>query len=106
LRNFAVHKVVKRILHTGLVAVLALLLVFGSTSKEYIHLFADHTDTTHCHSNHDHDGLSFESEHHHDAASYQLRFLPTYITSHDAEEVAHLTPREVPASRLRGPPVI
>ena len=39
-----------------------MLLLFGTASKEFIHLFTCHEDTVHV----DHgEGLSFESEHHH-----------------------------------------
>lgn len=96
---------------------MALLLVFGGVSKEYLHLFADHEDTVDC--NHDREGLHFENEHHHcDFLSFTL---PPYV--HDAAvyvlpqpkedfllntntTVAHLIPRNLPVSRLRGPPVL
>lgn len=107
---------IKKWLHTGLIVVLAVLLVFGSTPKEYIHLFADHEDTTHCNNDH-REGLSFESQHHHctflsftlppfvhDAVSYQIRFAPVYTERHYAEAVSSLAARNVPAPYLRGPP--
>lgn len=95
---------------------MSLLLVFGSTSKEYLHLFADHQDTVHVHS--DHDGLSFESEHHHctflsftltpfahDAVTYRIQEAKESFLLHQSVAVVHLVPRSVPSSRLRGPPV-
>jgi hypothetical protein len=54
-------KLIKRVAHIVLSAWLAVLLIFGTTAKEYIHLFAHHEDTVHTH----HEGLSFENEHHH-----------------------------------------
>lgn len=104
-----------RLLNSVVSVFLAVLLIFGSTSKEYIHLFADHKDTVHI--QHDHDGLTFENEHHHctflsftltpfinDAGAYFIDERPEYSISHIAERVVHLVPRAVPASRLRGPP--
>lgn len=94
---------------------MALLLVFGETSKEYLHSFTGHKDTVH---EHDGDGeLHIENEHHHcdflaftlphyvkqAAVSIQYNRKPYAVIVHK-EAVAHLVPRAVPASRLRGPP--
>lgn len=105
----------KKILHIAFSAVMALLLVFGDVSKEYLHLFTGHTDTVHQHD--DEDGLHFENEHHH--CSFLAFTLPHFVKQTDVlvqyhrkpvvmivnkEAVVHLVPRAVPASRLRGPP--
>lgn len=108
---------VKKVLHSVLSVFLGLLLVFGSTSKEYIHLFADHEDTVHCHQHYD--GLTIEQEHHHctflsftltsfinDAGQYHIEFRPHHDLILQKAQVDHLIPRAVPASRLRGPPVV
>ncbi|MBS1774075.1 MAG: hypothetical protein JST82_14545 [Bacteroidetes bacterium] len=54
---------------------LAILLLFGSTSREFIHLFAGHKDTIHTHSQKE--GLSFENKHHH--CSFLDDALPLYV---------------------------
>lgn len=105
----------KKILHIAFSAVMALLLVFGDVSKEYLHLFTGHTDTVHQHD--DEDGLHFENEHHH--CSFLAFTLPHYIKDANevklpqknqdflivhSERVIHLTARSVPALYLRGPP--
>ena len=66
---------IKRIIHIVLSASLAVLLVFGTTAKEFLHLFADHTDTVHVH--HHHDGLVIEKEHHH--CSFLTYSLSSFI---------------------------
>lgn len=55
------------------------MLLFGSTAKEFVHLFAGHEDTTHC--NHAGSELVFENEHHHcDFLSFSLPlFLSTPV---------------------------
>lgn len=95
---------------------MAVLLVFGGVSKDFVHLFTGHEDTVHCN---DKDGiLHFESEHHHcDFLSFTLTpfaqdavdyFIPASIAlpeQHTASLVQHLIPRGVIATRQRGPPV-
>ena len=94
---------------------MALLLVFGGVSKEYLHLFADHEDTVDCF--HDSEGPHFENEHHHcdflsftlppyvhDAAVYELPTQTEYFQLNTCTAVAHLIPRTVLASHQRGPP--
>lgn len=94
---------------------LALLLLFGSTAKEFIHSFAGHHDTVHAH---DPSGLSFESQHHHcDFLSFSFsafnndvsvplikRIISTYEQIHIAFEPS-LIPRDALHTALRGPPV-
>jgi hypothetical protein len=107
--------VIKRIAHIVFSVAMTLLLVFGGVSKEYLHLFTGHTDTTHC--NHDREGLYFESEHHHcdflsftlppfvhDAVVYKIPEPRPFYLLHTTEVAAHLIPRDAPVSRLRGPP--
>ncbi|HEY9176535.1 MAG TPA: hypothetical protein VIN07_02545 [Flavipsychrobacter sp.] len=105
----------KRITHIVFSVFMSFLLLFGGVSKEYLHLFADHTDTESC--NHHREGLYFESEHHHcdflsytlpyyvhDAAVYTLPVTIEVFLVSNATTVTHLFPRDVPVSRLRGPP--
>lgn len=95
---------------------MALLLVFGGVSKEYLHMFTGHTDTVHTHD--DSDGLFFEKEHHHcdflaftlppyanDAQSFFIAQRVYDYPQHTAVGVTHLIPRSLPASSMRGPPV-
>lgn len=58
-----VRFVIKKILHTAFSAALAILVLFGSTTKEFFHGFADHEDTVHHHCGKGE--LSFESQHIH-----------------------------------------
>lgn len=108
---------IRQVFHSVFSFVLALLLVFGSASKEYIHLFTNHEDTVHTHDVHD--GLSFESEHHHcdflsfalppfvnDVSTFHLKPYTEYDAKVSAEPVVHLVPRTVASSLLRGPPAI
>lgn len=60
------------------VALLSFLLLFGGTSMEFIHGFANHTDTVH-HDNPD-GSLSFETQHHH------CGFLSLSIPAFDADD--------------------
>lgn len=102
---------------------MAVLLLFGSTSKELVHSFAHHTDTIH-HSHgghdadHDDDGTHLEKQHHHCAfLSFELTpfehepfvfvfpFFRERITDQEASAVAHLCDRSVPLRLMRGPPV-
>lgn len=108
----------KRILHSILSFVLAVLLIFGSTAKEYIHLFADHTDTTHDVCEKRQKGENVEQEHHHckfltySVTPYindvQVVDIPTptsafYIAYGSA--VSSLTHRTVSEPQQRGPPI-
>ncbi|MCB0697235.1 MAG: hypothetical protein KDC07_07710 [Chitinophagaceae bacterium] len=107
----------KRIVHIVFSVVMALLLVFGGVSKEYLHMFTGHTDTID--HNYGNDGLHLESEHHHctflsftlppyvdDAAIYELPQPKEVFLHNITVTVSHLIPRAVPVSRLRGPPAI
>jgi hypothetical protein len=62
--HFLSTGLIKRILHIVLTACLSFLLLFGSTSKEFIHLFAGHEDTRHvpCADGKD---MQVDNEHHH-----------------------------------------
>ncbi|RYE24342.1 MAG: hypothetical protein EOP51_07665 [Sphingobacteriales bacterium] len=53
----------KRVAHIVLSVWLSIILLFGSTSKEFVHLFSGHEDTVHC--TNGKTGLVFESQHHH-----------------------------------------
>ncbi|MEZ5015883.1 MAG: hypothetical protein R2800_02450 [Flavipsychrobacter sp.] len=106
----------QRILHSSIAVLLSIVLLFGTTPKEYIHLFADHVDTEHRH----HEGHYpvFETEHHHCSflsftlspfqhANNEVTFKtykPQFII-HQSVAVIHLIPCSVPSSPSRGPPV-
>jgi hypothetical protein len=108
----------KRILHTVLSLWLAALLVFGGAPKEFIHLFADHKDTTHCNGRHI-DGLVIEDQHHHcsflsftlapfvnDVQVFHFVTEKASFPRQTADPIQHLASREVIAALLRGPPSI
>jgi hypothetical protein len=110
--------VVKRVLNIVLSSWLAILLLFGTTAKEYIHLFTDHTDTVHTELHRDH--IVIEPEHHHctflsftiadfvSDASFMHHFpfqkinFPTYVPA----VYQQLIPSIVSIRSLRGPPAI
>jgi hypothetical protein len=104
----------KRIVHIVLSVWLGILLLFGSTPKEFIHLFAGHTDTVHTHHSSE---LCIEPEHHH--CSFLSFTLAPFINSplpqffelkeayyprETATTVAHLITLTTFAILLRGPP--
>lgn len=78
---------IKRIIHIVLSASLAVLLVFGTTAKEFLHLFADHTDTVHVH--HAHDGLVIEQEHHH--CSFLTYSLSSFVNDFHISKIPYVT---------------
>jgi hypothetical protein len=97
------------------------LLIFGSTAKEFVHLFAHHTDTIHnphhiCPEGEAH----FEHEHHHCAFLHFVlepfandAFIPKF-TFYDRAlfiqtkslPTSLFIPRSVDQSFLRGPPIV
>lgn len=93
---------------------MAVLLLFGSTSKEFVHAFAGHEDTVH----HEHGGgLHIDQQHHHCAFlsfeltpfqyepfQYVFPFYQEHFTTHEAGTVTHLCDRPVVYQLLRGPP--
>jgi hypothetical protein len=81
--------VIRKTGHIVISAWLAILLLFGSTPKEYIHLFAGHKDTVHSHL--EKDGLVIEPEHHH--CSFLSYALPFFVN--DAQEIRIYTPSSV-----------
>jgi hypothetical protein len=94
-----------------------LLLLFGTTAKEFIHMFADHHDTVHVH--HEGGELSFESEHHHcDFLSYSLpafdndisfpfiAFFEQATCSGYIMGDVQFVQRAIVHTSLRGPPVV
>lgn len=107
----------KKGVHSVLVGVMALVLLFGTTPKEFIHLFAGHHDTVH----HEHapGEFSFEGEHHHcDFLSYdlpafdndiRLPYLPVvatrYYRAYATAEV-RITHGDVVQVSSRGPPAV
>jgi hypothetical protein len=116
-RIFAIQngerQLIKRITHTLLSGLLAVLLVFGTTAKEYIHLFTHHQDTVHTH----HDGLSFENEHHHctflsftlspfvsDVLTFNVSFHAVEFSEQQGTEQEHVAFKTVSVRSLRGPP--
>jgi hypothetical protein len=94
-----------------------LLLLFGTASKEFIHLFADHHDTVHI--DHEGEGPFFESEHHHcDFLNYSLPEFDNDIsfpfvafaereayTEYQLHKVRFVQ-REIIQTSLRGPPAV
>lgn len=107
----------KRTSHIVLSVLLGVLLVFSTTPKEYIHLFADHHDTVH-HA-HDDDVTHVDPEHHHcqflelslppfisnDVAIYVPYHAPEYNQFYTSlEEV--LIEKVVSVRNLRGPPEV
>ncbi|HRO43519.1 MAG TPA: hypothetical protein PL009_11845 [Flavipsychrobacter sp.] len=104
-----------RFAHNFFVVWLSVLLIFGGTAKEYVHLFTGHQDTTHSH--HCGGELSFENEHHH--CTFLSFALPDFVHSHFftpffffvksfQEHVAlvpaMVTEQEIFQFLLRGPP--
>jgi hypothetical protein len=79
----------KRIFHTVLSLSLSLLLLFGGTAKEFIHLFTEHQDTVHHHI--EGDGLVIESQHHH--CSFLSDSLPAFL-NHSSELPVYYNKRE------------
>ncbi len=109
----------KKYLHIILVACLSVLLIFGSTAKEFVHLFAQHEDTVHTHEHICPPGEAhFEQEHHHcsflhfvlepfanDAFVPQIIGLSSDIFSVENSLVqAKFIPRPIDHVCLRGPP--
>jgi hypothetical protein len=109
---------IKRVSHIVLSAWLAILLLFGGTSKEFVHLFSGHEDTIHSHNSQG--GLVAEPEHHHcsflqySLATFindvQAPFVPTSYTKHPAQYnetlVACVYATDVVVTSLRGPPIM
>lgn len=110
------HTLIKRIIHIVLSASLAVLLVFGTTAKEFLHLFTDHTDTVHVHCAHD--GLVIDTEHHH--CSFLTYSLSSFINDFYISSIPYVATEYVQyyherteqavvfsslTSFLRGPPV-
>jgi len=108
----------QRIAHIILSVWLSIILLFGSTSKEFVHLFSGHEDTVHC--TNVKDGLVIESLHHHCTfLSFCLTaflndapgsFIPAkHCTAYSKPYIAY-TPDIINISRaittLRGPPVV
>jgi hypothetical protein len=94
-----------------------LLLLFGTASKEFVHLFSGHEDTVHI----DHDGTGpfFESEHHH--CDFLDQVLPSFdndiavpyiafieqgsYTEYQLHKVQFVQ-RAIIQTSLRGPPAV
>ena len=82
-------QVIRKTGHIVISAWLAILLLFGSTPKEYIHLFTGHEDTVHSHF--EKDGLVIEPEHHH--CSFLSYSLPFFVN--DAQVIKLYKPSSV-----------
>ena len=104
----------KRTAHIILAVWLAVLVLFGSTAKEFIHDFAGHRDTVHKDYEH---GITIEKEHHHCAfLSFSLTAFDQHISTPVTfcNCIAHrcayllyrqaLVQREIVRAPLRGPP--
>lgn len=111
--------VVKRIFHIVVVSFLSVLLIFGSSAKESVHLFAQHEDTVHnphhiCPKGEAH----FEQEHHHCSFLHFVlepfandAFIPRIITClapdflrENQTVSSKFIPRSIDQTSLRGPP--
>lgn len=105
----------KRGLHIVLSAWLAILLLFGTTPKDFIHVFADHKDTVHT----QHQGFVLEKQHHHCTFlsfsltvfdnDQQLPFVARLFTEHHGNYIItteRSVNRSVVYTALRGPPVV
>lgn len=109
----------KRVFHIVIAGCLSALLIFGSTAKEFVHLFAQHEDTIHnphhvCPEGEAH----FEHEHHHcDFLHFVLEpfandaFLPkinlfnkSLFVQVKCNSTSVFTPLFVDHISLRGPP--
>lgn len=110
---------IKKIFNTITIACLSLLLLFGTTAKEYVHLFAHHEDTVHdphhvCKKGEAH----FEPLHHHcsflhfilesfsnDAFIPSIAFLSSkYAHPQNSIVNSKAIPRSNNTITLRGPP--
>jgi hypothetical protein len=111
----------KRIVHIAVVSCLSVLLIFGSTAKEFVHLFAHHEDTIHNPQHVCPEGEShFEHEHHHcsflhfvlepfanDAFVPRITNLtPSSFSVKNSSVLAKFIPRSIDHIALRGPPNI
>ncbi len=111
---------IKKLFHLVIVSFLSALLIFGSTAKEFVHLFAPHEDTIH-HTGHicPPGEAHFEELHHHCSflhfvlEPYEnnfsvplIHFVPTpfYAAKHCAV-TAEFVPCNHIEITLRGPPV-
>lgn len=109
---------IRRLLHIVVTTYLAVLLLFGTTSKEFVHLYTHHEDTVHTHQCVNKNEAHLDHAHHHCsflsftlepfANDFQLPFLPARYLVHVA---AYYAVTEVPMITakasgyyLRGPP--
>ncbi|HEY1030651.1 MAG TPA: hypothetical protein VGD89_02685 [Flavipsychrobacter sp.] len=105
----------KKITHIALSLWLAILLLFGGTAKEFIHLFTDHTDTVHTHIHES--GFVIESEHHHcsflgdtlpafinDFQQVRFLYIPQVYAAYHAVPFHSYIGATTPTAFLRGPP--
>lgn len=108
---------IKRLFHSILSASLAILLLFGSTSKEFIHLFTGHEDTVH--SKISRYKIVIEPEHHHctflqfSLGSFvndiQVPYVAVQILAHTeayTKYFANICHRAPVAACQRGPPAM
>lgn len=111
----------KKTVHIVVVSCLSLLLLFGASAKEFVHLFAHHEDTVHnlehvCPPGETH----LEQEHHHcsflsfllepfanDASIPCIYFIPSieFVNKHSVVH-AKFIPRNLDQIALRGPPAV
>jgi hypothetical protein len=110
--------VIKRIFHSIIISSLAILLLFGASAKEFVHLFAHHEDTHHTEHICPPGETHFEEPHHHcsflhfvlepfahDAFFPRIESytVPVFIVQHCAV-TAKFIPCDVCCSSTRGPP--
>lgn len=93
-----------------------MLVLFGTTAKEFIHGFTGHVDTIHQH-HHSETGLVIENEHHHceflnydtpvfdnDIAFAYIPFVKQAFTPQYLLRDVQFVQREIVRASLRGPP--
>lgn len=108
----------RKIAHIGFSVWLAMLLLLGTTPKEFIHLFVSHKDTVHkeCYSS----GFSYEKPHHHCsflnfnlmpfAEGFHVPYISfsntSHYTSHTILPISYCIQTCFIVLSLRGPPFI
>lgn len=107
--------VFRKSMHIVFIASMYMLLLFGTTAKEFFHAFTGHEDTVHRY--HAPGEYSFENEHHHcDFLHYSLpafendisypyvQVLSTIVYKEYRLTDIQLVQREILQTSLRGPP--
>ncbi|MBL7713141.1 MAG: hypothetical protein JNL13_11770 [Chitinophagaceae bacterium] len=110
---------IKRIFHSIIVGGLAILLLFGASAKEFVHLFAHHEDTHHTEHVCPPGETHFEAPHHHcsflhfvlesftgDVFFPRVDYIPSPVfTTQHSTVAAKFIPCSVHSTSTRGPPM-